>query len=234
MPPWLLLIDPTDLIFDGLTNEFSQRFDVIVVDDEVGAQEAIDDEGTPHVVAIAFEQGEVDGMAVAKRLRKRLGPECLVVVYGLPPVGHAMRDGALRRLEKKHQVDLFAHSPFSDGYLLGQAIWTHVLDEQFLAKSKEYEAPSWLLQLQAHEHLSPTLARLLPATRQVTRREDAEPVRTSVIEKAQEEHASAHYRRQRGEADMDDILDSPLTANNLRMFWRKVQGNRIMRKELND
>jgi hypothetical protein len=32
---------------------------------------------------------------------------------------------------------------------------------------------------------------------------------------------------------MEDILESPLTGNNLRMLARKARGGRVMRKELN-
>ena len=233
MPPWLLLIDPTDTIFDGLTNEFSQRFDVIVVDDQGGAQEAVDDEGNPHVMAVSFDQGSEDGMVVAQRLRKRAGEDVMVIVYGLPPVGHAMRDGMLRKLERKHNVDLFAHQEFGDGYLLGQAIWNHLLDEQHLDKADDHTAPAWLARLQQHEHLKPTLSKLRPLERQVTRREDVVPIRQSQVEREEEAHSSTRYRRQRGEADMEDILESPLTGNNLRMLARKARGGRVMRKELN-
>lgn len=233
MPPWLLLIDPTDTIFDGLTNEFSQRFDVIVVDDQEGAQEAIDDEGNPHVMALSFDQGSEDGMAVAQRLRKRVGDEVMVIVYGLPPVGHAMRDGMLRKLERKHGVDLFAHQEFGDGYLLGKAIWNHLLDEQYLDKQDDHAAPPWLPRLQQHKHLKPTLSKLLALERQVTRRDDPAPVRQTAVEREEDAHSSSRYRRQRGEADMEDILESPLTGNNLRMLARKARGGRVMRRDLN-
>lgn len=148
MPPVsryrILLVDPVKLRRDRAAEATRLRFDIVGAGTLADAMAVTT--GTVHAVVLTLKQVEENGLALAKKLREKFGPEPYFVVHGPSVPARSTEERAM--LAERHKVDMWLPNALEpDG--LEVALWSE-LERRFRPKERPKSSvesaddePSW-------------------------------------------------------------------------------------------
>lgn len=207
--PWILLVDPSDATLDGARAAIERWYDVVAVDGDKDARYALSKWEAPSAVAVRLSlEAADDGLELAAALRKAVGDDVLIVVYGKPasPLREIDKFVRKRGIDEVKQMDL-------RGDHLGTWVYEQVKTGALVQARKDRDAAE-IARLQERER---------KRERDRTRPEEkASDMVSEAVD--QVKHRRVHLRPGQREASWEEIMDAELNVPNLRTLWDKSNG----------
>ncbi|MCP4806836.1 MAG: hypothetical protein GY913_02235 [Proteobacteria bacterium] len=205
--PWILLVDPSDATLDGARAAIERWYDVVAVDGYKDARYALSKWEAPSAVAVRLAlEGADDGLELAAVLRKAVGDDVLVVVYGKP--ASPLRD--IDKFVRKRGIDEFQQMDLRGDHL-GTWIYEQLKTGALVQARKDRDAAEVVRQQERKRERD---------------RNRPEKKASDMVSEAvdQVKHRRVHLRPGQREASWQEIMDAELNVPNLRALWDKSNG----------